>query len=52
MEKCKIILDIIEHGLKLDRRYTPKSNCKFSFSLSYEEELIVEKKVALLKGKI
>ena len=45
MEKCKIILGIIENGLKLDRRYTPKSNCKLSFSLSYEEELIAKRNV-------
>ena len=47
----KIILDIIENGLKLDLIDTPKANSKFAFPLSHEEELIVKKEVALLKGK-
>ena len=47
----KIILDVIENGLKLDLIDTPKSNSKFAFSLSYEQELTVKKAVALLKGK-
>ena len=47
----KIILDIIENGLKLDLIDTPKSNSKFAFPLSHEEKLIVKKEVALLKGK-
>ena len=47
----KIILDIIENELKLDLIDTPKSNSKFAALLSYEEELIVKKKVALLKRK-
>ena len=37
--------------LKLGLTYTPKSNSKFAFPLSYEEELIVKKEVALIKGK-
>lgn len=37
----KAILDIIENGLKLDLIATPKSNSKFAFPLSHEEELIV-----------
>ena len=47
----KIILNIIENGLKLDLIDTPKSNSKFAFPLSYEEELIVKKEVVLLKAK-
>ena len=47
----KIILNIIENGLKLDLIDTPKSNSKFAFPLSHEEKLIVKKEVALLKGK-
>ena len=47
----KIILDIIENGLKLDLIDTPKSNSKFTFPGSHEEELIVKKEVTLLKGK-
>ena len=47
----KIILDIIENGLKLDLIDTPKCNSKFAFPLSHEEKLIVKKEVALLKGK-
>ena len=39
------------NGLKLDLIDTPKSNSKFAFSLSYEQELTVKKAVALLKGK-
>ena len=45
----KIILDIIENGLKLDLTDTPQSNFKFVFPLSHE--LIVKKEIALLKGK-
>ena len=47
----KIILDIIENGLTRDLINTPKSNSKFAFRLLHEEELIVKKEVALLKGK-
>ena len=47
----KIILDIIKNGLKLDLIDTPKSNSKFAFSLSFEEELTVKNAVAMLKGK-
>ena len=47
----KIILDIIENGLTRDLINTPKSNSKFAFPLLDEEELIVKKEVALLKGK-
>ena len=47
----KIILNIIENGLKLDLVDTPKSNSKFTFPLSHDKELIVKKEVALLKGK-
>ena len=43
----KFILNIIENGPKLDLIGTSKSNCKFVFPLSHEEE----KEVALLKGK-
>ena len=35
----KTILDIIENGLKLDLIDIPKSNSKFAFPLSHEEEL-------------
>ena len=49
--KDKIILDIIENGLKLDLIDTSKSNSKFTFLLTHEEELIVKKEVTLLKGK-
>ena len=38
----KIILDIIENGLKLDLTDTLKSNSKFAFPLSHEEKLIAE----------
>ena len=38
----KIILNIIENGLKLELIDTPKSNFKFAFPLSHEEELIVK----------
>ena len=44
-------MDIKEKGLKLDPIDTPKSNSKFSFPLSHEEELNVKKEVTLLKGK-
>ena len=44
----KIILNIINNGLKLDLTDTPKSNCKFAF---HEEELIAKKEVVLPKGK-
>ena len=37
----KIILDIIENGPKLDLTGTPKSNSKFAFPISHEEELIL-----------
>ena len=37
--------------LKLDLIDTPKSNCKFAFPLSHEEELTVKKEVVLLTGK-
>ena len=47
----KIILDIIGNGVKLDLIDTPKSNSKFAFPLSHEEELIVKKEVVLLKRK-
>ena len=47
----KFFLDIIENWQKLDLTDTPKSNSKFAFPLSHEEELIVKKEVALLKGK-
>ena len=47
----KVVLDIIENGLKLELIGTPKSNSKFAFLLSHEEKLIVKKKVALFKGK-
>ena len=47
----KVILDTMENGLKLDLIDTPTSNSKFAFPLSHEEELIVKKEVALLKGK-
>ena len=40
----KIILDIIENRLKLDLIDTPKSNSKFAFPLSPEENLIVKRK--------
>ena len=47
----KIILDIIENGLKLDLTDTSISNSKFAFPLLHEEELIVKKEVALVNGK-
>ena len=42
----KIILDIIENGVKLDLIDTPIPNSKFAFPLSHEEELIAKKEVA------
>ena len=47
----KTILDIIENGLKLDLIDTLKSNSMFAFPLSYKQELIAKKDVALLKRK-
>ena len=47
----KIILDTIKNGLKLNLVDTPKSNSKFAFALSHEEEIILKKEPALLKGK-
>ena len=47
----RLFLDIIENGLKIDLIGTSKSNSKFAFPLSHEEEIIVKKEVALLKGK-
>ena len=47
----KIILNIIENGLKIDLTDTAKSNSKFVFPLSHEQESIVKKEVALLKEK-
>ena len=38
----KIILDIIENGLKLDLIDTLKSNSKFAFPLSHEQKLIAK----------
>ena len=45
----EIVLDMIKNVLKLDLTDTPKSNSKFVFPLSHEEELIIKKKVALRK---
>ena len=39
----KIILDIIENGLKIHLIDTPKPHSKFAFPLSHEEKLIVKK---------
>ena len=47
----KIILDIIENGLKLDLIDTPKSNSEFTCPPLHEEESIVKKEITLLKGK-
>ena len=42
---------VIENGLKIDLTDTAKSNSKFVFPLSHEQESIVKKEVALLKEK-
>ena len=49
--RYKIVLDLIENGLKLDLIDTPKSNSKFAFPLLHEKESIIKKEVALLKRK-
>ena len=51
MTSDKIVLDILENGLKLDLIDTPNSNFKFASPLLHEEELTAKKEVTLLKRK-
>ena len=46
----KVVLDIIENGLKLELIGTPKSNSKFAFLLSHEETNC-KKESSIIQGK-